>query len=95
VIYLSADSDISGPEVAAFVGLLVFVMFLVGAACATFLELRKTKVDAKQDEDMRQLVSRYERLAENTLDAQQRTAADVAELRTRTAAVEQILRSVE
>lgn len=93
--YISADSDVSAPEVAAFIGLLVFVMFLVAAACATFLELRKTKVDAKQDEDMRQLVSRYERLAENTLDAQQRTAADVAELRTRTAAVEQILRSVE
>lgn len=95
MIYTAAESDVSAPEVAAFVGLLVFVMFLVGAACATFLELRKTKIDAKQDEDMRQLVSRYERLAENTLDAQQRTAADVAELRTRTAAVEQILRSVE
>lgn len=95
MIFTAAESDVSAPEVAAFVGLLVFVMFLVGAACATFLELRKTKVDAKQDEDMRQLVSRYERLAENTLDAQQRTAADVAELRTRTAAVEQILRSVE
>ena len=48
MIYTAAESDVSAPEVAAFVGLLVFVMFLVGAACATFLELRKTKIDAKQ-----------------------------------------------
>jgi hypothetical protein len=38
---------------------------------------------------------RYEHLAENTLDAQQRVAADVSELRSRTASIEQILRTVE
>jgi hypothetical protein len=38
---------------------------------------------------------RYEQLAENTLDAQQRVAADVSEPRSRTASIEQILRTVE
>jgi hypothetical protein len=51
---------------------------------ATFLELRKTKIMARQEEALRQLVSRYEQLAEKTLDAQQRVAADVSELRSRT-----------
>jgi hypothetical protein len=40
-------------------------------------------------------VRRYEQLAENTLDAQQRSAAEVSELRSRTTAIEQILRTVE
>jgi hypothetical protein len=40
-------------------------------------------------------VSRYEQLAETTLDAQQRVAADVSELRSRTTSIEQILRTVE
>ena len=40
-------------------------------------------------------VNRYEQLAENTQDAQQRVATDLAELRTRTAAIEHILRTVE
>jgi hypothetical protein len=44
---------------------------------------------------MRQLVDRYEQLAEKTMDAQQRIATDLSELRSRTAAVEQILRTVE
>jgi hypothetical protein len=38
---------------------------------------------------------RFEKLAETTLDAQQRTAADVSELRSRTASIEQILRTVD
>lgn len=85
----------TGPEVAAFLGLLSGGMFLVAAAVSTFLELRKTATVSGQEEDLRQLVKRYEHLAENALDAQQRAAADVAELRTRTAAIEQILRTVE
>ncbi|OLE25495.1 MAG: hypothetical protein AUG44_15900 [Actinobacteria bacterium 13_1_20CM_3_71_11] len=85
----------SMPETVAFIGLLVFVMFLLGVSVATWLEYRKTKIAAAQEDSLRQLVNRYEQLAENTLDAQQRTATDVAELRTRTAAIEQILRTVE
>jgi predicted transcriptional regulator len=51
--------------------------------------------EAAQEEQLRQLVRRYEQLAENTLDAQQRVAADVSELRLRTTSIEQILRTVE
>lgn len=86
---------VTGPEVAAFLGLLTGGMFVIAAAVGTFLELRKAATVAQQEDDLRQLVKRYEHLAENALDAQQRAAADVAELRSRTAAIEQILRSVE
>lgn len=70
---------------------LVFVMFLIN----NLFENRKSKIDAEQAEGLRQLVRRYEQLTENTLDVQQRTAADLADLRTRTASVEHILRTVE
>jgi hypothetical protein len=83
------------PDSIAFLGLIVFVMFLFGASAATWLEYRKTKLVAAQEEALRQLVSRYEQLAETTLDAQQRVAADMSELRSRTASIEQILRTVE
>ena len=62
---------------------------------AAFVELRKAKIKAGHQDDLRQLVRRYEHLAENALDTQQRVAADVAELRSRTASIEQILRTVE
>jgi hypothetical protein len=94
VTNLSADS-FTWPSAIALVGLLLFVMFLLGMTAATWLEYRKTKIAAAQDTAMRQLVSRYEQLAENTMDAQQRVAADMAELRSRTTTIEQILRTVE
>jgi hypothetical protein len=62
---------------------------------ASFVELRKTRMVARQEDDLRQLVRRYEHLAESTLDAQQRVAADVSELRSRATSIEQILRTVE
>jgi hypothetical protein len=83
------------PDAAALLGLLLALTVLVGGAMAAFVELRKTKVVAGQEDDLRQLVRRYEHLAENTLDAQQRVAADVSELRSRAVAIEQILRTVE
>jgi hypothetical protein len=70
-------------------------MFLIACGMAAWLEFRKTKIAAAQAEAVRQLVTRYEQLAESSLDAQQRIATDVAELRSRTAAIEQILRTVE
>ena len=91
---LSAE-PITWPESIAFLGLVVLIIFVLGGAAATWLEFRKTKLAAKQEDDLRQLVRRYEQLAENTLDAQQRSAADVSELRSRTTAIEQILRTVE
>jgi uncharacterized membrane protein YjdF len=93
-MYLSAE-QISGAEVGAFgVLMLGFIVIVVGSMY-TFVEIRKSKVNAAREEALRQLVNRYEQLAENTLDAQQRVAADVSELRSRTTAIEQILRTVE
>lgn len=93
-MYLSAD-EITWPESVAFLGMLLAVLFLLGLTVASWLEFRKLKVTGIQQDDLRQLVSRYEKLAESTMDAQQRVAADVAELRTRTASIETILRTVE
>ena len=83
------------PDAAAFLGILLAVTVLIGGALAAFVELRKTKIVAGQEDDLRQLVRRYEHFAENALDAQQRVAADVSELRSRTASIEQILRTVD
>jgi hypothetical protein len=82
-------------DAAGFFALLVFVMFLIGATMSFFLQLRKTKLRAAQEEDLRQVVRRYEHFAENTLDVQQRVAADMSELRSRMASVEKILRTVD
>ncbi|TDD99089.1 hypothetical protein [Jiangella asiatica] len=87
--------DTSWPEAILVLGVIGLVVFLIGAALATFLDLRKIRVTAQQEESLRQLVGRYEQLASTTLDAQQRVAADVAELRSRTTSIEQILRTVE
>ena len=90
-----AEATTTWPQAMIFLGVLLTAIFLIGIAVATFLEFRKTKLVAAQEDNLRQLVSRYEQLAENTLDAQQRVAADVSELRSRTASIEQILRTVE
>lgn len=90
-----AANDITWPDAVAFLGILFAVLFLIGIGTATFVDLRKTKMKAGQEDDLRQLVRRYEHLAENTLDAQQRVAADVSELRSRASSIEQILRTVE
>jgi hypothetical protein len=83
------------PDAAAVLGILFTVTVLIGGAMAAFVELRKANIMARQEDDLRQLVRRYEHFAENALDAQQRVAADVSELRSRTASIEQILRTVE
>ena len=91
----TVDTGTSWPEAILILGIVFAVLLLIGGTAATVLESRKMKVAAQQDADLRQLVGRYEQLAEKTLDAQQRTAADVSELRSRTASIEQILRTVD
>lgn len=91
----AVDSGTTWPEAILILGIVLAVLLLIGGAAATVLESRKMKVAAQQDADLRQLIGRYEQLAEKTLDAQQRTAADVSELRSRTASIEQILRTVD
>jgi hypothetical protein len=88
-------AEMTWPDAAALIGLMIAVIVLIGSAMAAFVELRKAKIVAGQEEGLRQLVQRYEHLAENTLDAQQRVAADVSDLRARTASIEQILRTVD
>jgi ABC-type phosphate transport system auxiliary subunit len=85
----------SWPQTILILGVLGLATFLIIAVMATLHEFRKTRVLADQEEAMRQLVRRYEQLAENSLDAQQRIAADLSELRSRTSSIEQILRTVE
>jgi hypothetical protein len=82
-------------SVVLLLGILALATFLVIGVIASVHEFRKLKITAAQEDQLRQLVRRYEQLAESTLDAQQRIAADVSELRSRTASVEQILRTVE
>jgi hypothetical protein len=83
------------PGTILILGLSFLALILLIGTAATVLELRKLRVSAAVQEDLRRLVRRYEQLAENTLDAQQRTANDVSELRSRAASIEQILRTVE
>jgi hypothetical protein len=92
---LATVAAFTWPDAAAVLGIVLAVTVLIGGAMAAFVELRKTKLAAMQHEDLRQLVRRYEHLAETTLDAQQRVAADVSELRSRATSIEQILRTVE
>ena len=90
-----SGAETTWPEAIIFLGILLAVMLLIGIAVSGFLEFRKTKLLAAQEDNLRQLVRRYEQLAETTLDAQKRVAADVSELRSRTTPIEQILRTVE
>ncbi len=92
---VAPESGTTWPETVLILGIILAVLLLIGGAAATVLESRKLKVAAQQDADLRQLVGRYEQLAEKTLDAQQRAATDVAELRARTSSIEQILRTVD
>ncbi len=95
-MYLAAEAASSAwPETVLILGLVALGLMAIGGGVASVQEWRKVKLVAGQEEALRQLVSRYEQLAEKTLDAQQRMAADISELRARTSAVEQILRTVE
>ena len=94
-MYLSADGSTNWTDTIFILGILTLGTFLIAIAIASVHEFRKLKLVANQEEALRQLVRRYEKLAESTLDAQQRVAADVSELRSRTTSIEQILRTVE
>jgi len=83
------------PQVILILGLGVLAFCVFVAIVSFIAEHQKQAVSAGQENDLRQLVQRYEQLAEKTLDAQQRTVADVSEMRSRLASIEQILRTVE
>ena len=86
---------INGAEAAIIIVAIIIVFFIYAGFQSRRLQLRKAEITAGREDELRQLVTRYEQLAETTLDAQQRVAADVSELRSRTTSIEQILRTVE
>jgi hypothetical protein len=90
-----ADNSFSTAEAIAAVAFFFFIAAVLIGLIIGLVELRKAKLKAGQEDALRQLVGRYEQLAENTLDAQQRAAADVSELRSRVSSIEQVLRTVE
>jgi Tfp pilus assembly protein PilO len=92
---VAAESGTNWPDTILILGIMMGALVLILGLGATFLESRKLRTAAQQDADLRQLVHRYEQLAEKTLDAQQRAAVDVSELRSRTTAIESILRTVD
>ena len=86
---------IAWPEAIIIIFVLFMIVVLYGGAKDRHYKLQKAQITAGREEELRQLITRYEQLAETTLDAQQRVAADVSELRSRTSSIEQILRTVE
>jgi hypothetical protein len=82
-------------ETTIIIAAMVLAVFLTTVILAARSTNQKQRMKVGREEDLRQLVRRYEQLAETTMDAQQRVATDLAELRTRTTAIEQILRTVE
>jgi hypothetical protein len=91
----SGGGTIDWPAVVLVLGVLFIAFCVLVAMVSMRHEGRKLMVDAEQQSALKALVDRYEQLASTTLDAQQRTATDVAELRARAASIEQILRSVD
>jgi len=92
----SEDIDTSTwPGAVLALGVLALIVFLIVVVIATVMEFLKLRSERSQKDALQQLVERYEKLASGTLDAQQRFANDVSELRARTSSIEQILRSVE
>jgi len=94
---MAAQQSFSWPDAAAVTALALALaaVALVGVVIAGFVQLRTSKLKAGQEDNLRQLVRRYEHLAESTFDAQQRTATDLSEMRSRTMSIEQMLRTVD
>ncbi len=90
-----ATTVLTWPAAIIFIFLVFMAVVLYGGAKDRRFKLQKAEITAGREEEMRQLIARYEQLAETTLDAQQRVAADVSELRSRASSIEQILRTVE
>jgi hypothetical protein len=90
-----ATTVLTWPAAIVFIFVVFMAVVLYGGAKDRRFKLQKAQITADREQEMRQLITRYEQLAETTLDAQQRVAADVSELRSRTSSIEQILRTVE
>ena len=83
-------ADAAGAAVVA-----VAVVALVGFAVAGFVQLRTAKIKAGQEDDLRQLVRRYENWPRPPSTPSSARPPTSAEMRARSASIEQILRTVE
>ena len=93
MFYVAQTDGSMGADLLGF--FLPATLLLIAIGAYVFVQLRKASIASGHQDDLRRLVQRYEQLAESVLDVQQRLAADVADVRTRTASVENILRTVE
>lgn len=92
---MSTFVAVTWPEAILILGLVLAGIMIIGGGAAVWHSFYETRVKASQEDDLRQLVHRYEQLSETSLDTQQRVATDLSEMRTRVSAIEQILRTVE
>jgi hypothetical protein len=92
---MSTFVAVTWPEAILYLGLVIAGIMIIGGAAAVWHSFYETKTKAGQEDDLRQLVHRYEQLSETSLDTQKRVATDLSEMRTRVSAIEQILRTVE
>lgn len=76
-------------------GFLIIVTVLMVAGLRAFVEFRKAKLASGREDQLRDLASRFEQLAASAVSSQDRTTAELAELRARVASIEELLRSVD
>jgi Tfp pilus assembly protein PilO len=61
------SESLNWPDAAALIVTLAAVLVLIAIAVAAFVQLRQARLGAAHDEDLRQLVHRYQHLAEGQL----------------------------
>jgi hypothetical protein len=60
--------NVTWPEAIVVLGIIALIIFLIGGGMATYLDMRKMKVTAQQEDDLRQLVRRYEQQILRTVE---------------------------
>ena len=66
---MTENTDFSWADAVAFGVLLTVALVLIAIAASVYVQLRKARIAADRLDDYRQLVRRYEQLAEGTMDA--------------------------
>ena len=86
---------LSWPVATVALVVIILVFFVYAGFTDRRFKLQKARITAERERELRELVARYEQLAATTLDAQQRVAADVSEVCSRTTSIEKILSTVD
>lgn len=90
-----AAVTLSWPLTAIILTAILVCFMLIAGVMDGRQKRRVAKLTAGQEGELRELVQRYEQLAESIVTAQQQLAAEVSEVRARAATIELILRSVD